>query len=150
MAPCAVFLAATTVLASVALITGAQARAEHRSSTPAQLVQGTGMRRHTTAPIGAPMSGSERSPGRPAGSGPMITSLRGTASTSNASSPEPVNTMPPGHISEKSNQPARSASGFGPMVGSSPNMVSTTGSAAEAESTNSMPPAQMAVDPCNK
>ena len=150
MAPRAVSLAATTVLANVALTTGAQAQAEHRSSSAVQLVQGTGMHGHTTAPSGVPLTGSEQSPGRPTGPGPMVTSPPGIVPNSNASGPESGNFMPPGHMAADPNKPARSASGSGVMVGSSPNTVPATGSAAGAESPNSVPPGHMAADPNKK
>lgn len=142
--------AITAVMASMPLGAGAYAQAVHRNSGAVQLAQGTGMQGHTTSPTGAPMTGSEQGPGRPTGPGPMVTSPPGIVSNSNASGPEPVNSMPPGHMAADPNKPASPASGAGPMVGSSPNTVPTTGSAAGAESPNSMPPGHMATDPNRK
>ncbi len=150
MASRAVCLTAKTALASAALTTGAQAQAEHRSSRTVQLVQGTGMQGHTTAPTGALMTGSEQSPGRPIGPGPMVTSPLGTVSNSNASAPASGNSMLPGDMVADPNKPARPASGSGPMVGSLPNTAPTIGSAAGPEATNSMPPDNMAAVPNKK
>lgn len=146
MAPRAVFLAAMTALAGAAMTTGVQAQAEHHGDRAIRLVQGTGMQGHTNAPSGAPMTGSEQSPGRPTGPGPMVTSPPGIVPNSNASGPESSNSMPLGHMAADPNRPAGPASGSGPMVGSSPNTVPMTGSAAGAETQNSMPPGHMSFD----
>ncbi len=154
-----VFLPIIVVVAGIAIAGPSLARTEavpqieYRAFSAVLLAQTTTMQGHTTAPSGASGTGSQQSPGRPTGPGPMVTSptnvVPGTGSEAGA---EPANSMPPGHMAADPNVPAKGSQQgrAGPMVGSSPNSVPTTGSAAGAEPANSMPPGHMAADPNKK
>lgn len=147
-----VFLSAS-ILAGMIFTIGAYARFEEvapsgKSSGPAiVLAQGTGMQGHTTAPSGAPTTGSEQSLGQATSPGPMVTSPTGTLPQTG--SQQGVNShnsapMPSGMVMPSA------AGQTAPMVGSAGNPVPTTGSAQGAESPNSMPPGHMAADPNKK
>ncbi len=159
MRPRPVLLPITVVVAGIAIAGPSLARTEavpqieHRAFSGILLAQTTTMQGHTTAPSGAPVTGSQQSPGRPTGPGPMVTSPPNVVpGTGSQAGPEPANSMPPGHMAADPNRPATGTQreSAGPMVGSSPNAVPTTGSAAGAESTGSMPPGHMVADPNKK
>ncbi len=159
MGPRPVFLPIITAVIGIAIAGPGLARSEeapqldHRAYPAALLAQTTTMPGHTTAPSGAPVTGSQQGPGRPTGPGSMVTSPSNVVpSTGSEAGAEPANSMPPGHMAADPNGPATRTQQerADSMVGSSPNSVPTTGSAAGAESVNSMPLGHMAADPNKK
>lgn len=149
-----IVIPAAALMVGVALAQGALARTETlqpREPHPMPAMQiAQAMPGHTTAPTGAPVTGSERGPGQPTGPGPMVTSPPGVVPlTGSARGAESTNSMPPGHMAADPNKPAQPGAP-GPMVGAAPNPVPTTGSVAGAEPAGSMPPGHMAADPNKK